>query len=333
MLPHGFKTGSPIAEYHLAEASHGFVWRILWSFGNLPPMNHPQKGEGFPGQRIVVLPRDVVTRAKRHPLLHALLPTDAGYFPKAAGHLRERLDGVDQAIFIYCTAGAGWCELAGGHRREIHRGDLLVVSPEVRHVYGAAEKDPWTIRWFHVTGEHTRPLLGELGVCTESPVLFLGEDPQLLALFEEVLDVLEHGYAPAQLLYASQTLTHLIGAMIWLRRENWRGEPDASQKVSQSVAYMKQHLRQPFRVSTLAALANLSPSHYAALFKAQTGYTPIDYLIRLRMHQACQLLDTTERSVKEIAAQLGYEDQLYFSRVFKSVNELSPSEYRLMHKG
>jgi AraC-like DNA-binding protein len=69
------------------------------------------------------------------------------------------------------------------------------------------------------------------------------------------------------------------------------------------------------------------------LFKEQTGYSPIDYFIRLRMHQACQLLDTSQLSVKRIAAALGYDDPLYFSRVFKGVNDISPTEYRLMRKG
>jgi transcriptional regulator GlxA family with amidase domain len=96
---------------------------------------------------------------------------------------------------------------------------------------------------------------------------------------------------------------------------------------------MKQHLEQPLHVPTLAALANLSPSHYTALFKQHTGYAPIDYLIRLRMHWACQLLDTTNLPVKNIAASLGYDDPFYFSRLFKAVNEASPTEYRLMHKG
>jgi AraC-like DNA-binding protein len=295
-------------------------------------MNRPEKGEGFPGQRIIVLPRRVVANALQAPLLRGVLPTDVGYFPKAAGHLRERNAGVDQAIFIYCTHGRGWCEL-GGRRHEIQAGELLVVPPEAPHAYGADENEPWTIPWVHAAGAHVSFYLSELGVSVDSPVLYLGDDPQLLALFEELMDVAESGYTPAHLLYASQTLAHLIGTMIWHRHQNWRGDPDPRQKIVKSISYMKQHLQKPLHVSTLAALTNLSPSHFTALFKRQTGYAPIDYFIRLRMHQACQLLDTTDLNIKAIAALLGYDDQFYFSRVFKSVNEASPTDYRLMHKG
>lgn len=247
------------------------------------------KGEGFPGQRIVVLPRTVVARARSHPLLRGLLPTDVGYFPKVVGHLRERQAGVDQAIFIYCAQGEGWCEI-DGRRHEVYPGDLLVLPPEVAHAYGADTRHPWTLHWFHATGGDIPHLLVELGVNAANPVLFLGQEPQLLALFEELLGTLERGYAPGELLYASQTLHHLVGAMIRHRRENWRGAPDPSQKVTQSIDYMKQHLGQPLRLAALAAMANLSPSHFSAVFKEQTGYAPIDYFIRLRMHHACQLL-------------------------------------------
>jgi AraC-like DNA-binding protein len=96
---------------------------------------------------------------------------------------------------------------------------------------------------------------------------------------------------------------------------------------------MKQHLNQTLKLDALSAVASLARSQYTALFKQQTGYAPIDYFIRLKMHRACQLLDTTQSSVKVIAASLGYEDPLYFSRVFRTVNETSPQAYRQKRKG
>jgi len=63
-------------------------------------MIKPQRSEGFSGQRIAVLPRRVVADALGYDLLRPLLPTDIGYFPKAAGHFMQRPAGIDQAIFI-----------------------------------------------------------------------------------------------------------------------------------------------------------------------------------------------------------------------------------------
>ncbi|HXR46717.1 MAG TPA: AraC family transcriptional regulator [Candidatus Limnocylindrales bacterium] len=108
------------------------------------------------------------------------------------------------------------------------------------------------------------------------------------------------------------------------------GESHVAQKVEQSISYMLQHLNQPLHVATLAAAVNVSPSHYSALFKRWMGCPPIDYFIHLRMQQACRLFDSTSLNVKEVAAALGYDDPFYFSRTFKAVNQVAPSEYRAM---
>jgi AraC-like DNA-binding protein/uncharacterized RmlC-like cupin family protein len=289
------------------------------------------KAEGFTGQRIVVLPRAVVSAALQQKLLCEVLPTDAGFYAKARGHFMERRAGVDQSILIYCLKGQGWCEI-GGTRHEIRAGDLLVIPSGVPHAYGADSRRPWTIYWAHVKGENHLLLLKELGITQDKPVLWLGEESGILALFEELLEVMEHGYAASRLLYASQILTHLLGLMIWVSHRSVRGNLNPTQKVAQSIAYMKQHLDQPIAAASFVSMVNLSESHYRALFKRQTGYTPTDYFIRLRVHKACQLLDTTKLTVKEIARLTGYQDALYFSRAFKSVMELSPIQYREQHK-
>lgn len=99
-------------------------------------------------------------------------------------------------------------------------------------------------------------------------------------------------------------------------------------KIEESIGYMMQHLDRPLRVSTLATEVNISLSHFFYLFKRHVGRTPIDFFIRLRLQRACRLLEETEMSVKAIAYTLGYDDPFYFSRVFKSFNRISPSQYR-----
>jgi len=103
-------------------------------------------------------------------------------------------------------------------------------------------------------------------------------------------------------------------------------------KIEESIGYMMRHLDRPLRVSTLAMEINISQSHFFYLFKRHVGRTPIDYFIRLRLGQACQLLEQTEMSVKAIAYTLGYDDPFYFSRIFKSFNHIAPSKYRLQKR-
>jgi transcriptional regulator GlxA family with amidase domain len=100
-------------------------------------------------------------------------------------------------------------------------------------------------------------------------------------------------------------------------------------KIELTVAYMAQHLDQPLQVASLARMAGTSPSHFFVLFKRWAGFSPIDYFIRLRMQKASRLLASTSMSVKEIAANLGYGDPLYFSRLFRSFCGVAPSGYRM----
>jgi AraC family transcriptional regulator of arabinose operon len=99
-------------------------------------------------------------------------------------------------------------------------------------------------------------------------------------------------------------------------------------RIARSIAFISLHLSEQITMKQLAERTGLSSSYFWALFKQKTGYAPIDFLIRLRMHQACQLLKSTDKPIHEIAAAMGYQDPLYFSRAFKSILGVPPTRYR-----
>jgi AraC-like DNA-binding protein len=290
-------------------------------------MTRREKQEGFPGERLVVVPRPVVVVAIKEPLLRPLLPTDAGYYPNARGHKCTRAKGCPETVFIYCARGGGWCEMAG-RRHEVSKDQLLVIPAGLPHVYGASKRDPWTIHWFHAVGENVPHYLEKLGVKAEKPVVRLGGNVQLFSLFEEVLRMLEHGSTLTHLTYAAHSLTHLMGVILRHKNEFWQGESNARERMVKSIEFMKEHLGEPLRVSSLAALVSLSCSHYTTLFRRVTGYAPLMYLNHLRMQQAVQLLNTTDLPIKAISDQLGFSEQFYFSRAFHKLHGHSPSEHR-----
>ena len=76
-----------------------------------PDPPHPPIRDGFPGQRMLVVPQPVVHRALAGRLVSDLLPTDIGYFPNAAWHDVSRDSGAGQMIIIYCVRGLGWAQL------------------------------------------------------------------------------------------------------------------------------------------------------------------------------------------------------------------------------
>lgn len=107
----------------------------------------------------------------------------------------------------------------------------------------------------------------------------------------------------------------------WTRRR-------AARRVELVINHMWQHFDKPLRVSTLSAVAGVSTSHLSTLFKSLTGRSPLQYFICLRIRRACELLRDPDLRVKQVAALLGYYDQFYFSRIFKLVTGVTPSEFR-----
>lgn len=268
--------------------------------------------------------RVLETMLQRKPLLRGLVATGAGYIPKATGQLLCRPAGSDHGTLIYCVKGRGWCELSG----EVHpvsAGELLVLAPGLPHTLSADARDPWTLHWVHAAGSRLPDYLRELG---SRPVLRVGEELQLTLLFHEVLKCLESGFTFEPLFQAAGALAHLLALILPCRHPRNPEAAEGFHKIGQCIEYMSAHLDQPLKVSALAALANLSPAHFAVLFREQTGSSPRDYLHLLRMHRACLWLARTQMALKEMADRLGYQDQFHFSRKFKAFTGRSPSEYR-----
>lgn len=99
--------------------------------------------------------------------------------------------------------------------------------------------------------------------------------------------------------------------------------------VSQAMWYMDTHYMSPISVASVAEALDCSPRHLSRLFqKSELGETPSDYLARLRMEKAGELLRDTRLTLQEIAVSVGYQDGYYFSRMFKKYAGVSPMEYR-----
>lgn len=105
--------------------------------------------------------------------------------------------------------------------------------------------------------------------------------------------------------------------------------PQTDWRVQQVIQILTAQLQATHYVKVLADRVNLGPDHLARLFKRETDYTPLQYLKHLRLARAGQLLLTTELRVKEIAAQVGYQDETRLMRDFKTTYGLTPTEYRL----
>lgn len=280
--------------------------------------------DGFPGQRLHVLPAPLVSEALTCKPTSRLLVTDAGYFPQAGQHGRARRAGAAQAIVIICVSGIGWCELAGAWHR-IRSGEVLIIPPYTPHLYHADAAQPWTIWWMHVMGNDLGDLLEAIGLDSQLPTGPLVDNARLVGLIERVVGALEPDETMSSLIKASAAAWDLLASLAAERDSRGAGD---NEPIRWAQDYLRQNLRTPIAVPTLARRAGLSPSHFSARFRASTGYSVIEYLKRLRMARARQLLITSDHSIAEIGSNVGYSDPFYFSRHFKNVNGVNPTQFR-----
>ena len=102
----------------------------------------------------------------------------------------------------------------------------------------------------------------------------------------------------------------------------------APYKLQRTLAYIHAHLAQTLSLPTLAAVAQMSPTHFAHLFKHATGLAPHQYVSQCRIEQAKRLLADTDLPLVEIGPQVGCSDQSHFTALFRRHVAMTPKTYR-----
>ncbi len=275
------------------------------------------------------MPDSVVQEGMKHALLKNLMPVSAGFFPHASGHHVERLQSLPELILIACTAGRGWVEI-GENRPLVVEPDSLALIPDgLPHAYGADIENPWSIHWVHLRGENLtafKDLFADQPAVLKLPAGVLGGME-----FTKVHERLEEDYTLSNLLSAAAHVRLILAECYRLQARGSLSQGDGP--VERTLDWMRKHIHQRCELPYLARMSGLSVARYASLFRQHTGYPPMDYFIRLKIQQACWLLDTTSLRISEIANAVGYEDSYYFSRLFRRIMGKSPRAYRAVMKG
>lgn len=282
--------------------------------------------EGFPGQRLRVVPRSIVRTALLAPITSQVLVTDCGYFPRAGSHGRVRPTGAGQTIVIICSQGRGWAEL-DGVRHTVEARQALIIPRRQPHSYGADDADPWTIWWLHLAGEGIPDLVAASRATVQRPVIDIPRFALSVSLINEAIDYLEHDDTRQSHLAAAGAAWHLMTSIAA------RPDKPGDDPVERAKERLSENLAEPLALTELARRVSMSTSHLIAVFKAATGYSPMAYRTLLRMQRARVLLDTSDKPIAVIAAEVGYDDAAYFSRRFTQLHEQSPRAYRNTGKG
>ena len=125
-----------------------------------------------------------------------------------------------------------------------------------------------------------------------------------------------------------QHLFHALQVMFSPESSTQATTDQYSLEVEQSIAYIKENYMHKISLASVAEHVGLSSGYLCRIFKDETGGSINTYINNLRMNKAKELLSDKNSYIKEVAVAVGFEDQLYFSRLFKRYSGLTPSEYR-----
>ncbi len=292
-----------------------------------------KKREGFLGQKMVVIPQNVRNAIRKNSIIQNMFITDIGYYPNAKFHYRKREKGTTEYILIYCVEGHGWIELKSD-RSELVPNSYCIIPRDTAHKYGAQETDPWSIYWIHFTGNSAKQFydkytLGKYSTFEGPQVVQIPFEERRIKYFNGIISLLESGYSRDIIEYVNISLWQLLASFVYNDFfSEIRHQSNETNIVDTAINFMKNNLDRSISVEELADHLNYSSSYLYSLFKEETGYSPIHYFNHLKIQKACQYLSFTKMSVKEISYELGFNDPFYFSRLFKKLMKLSPTDYK-----
>lgn len=286
----------------------------------------PKIKAGFLGQTMVVLDPDKKKKLVFNLFFRNLFPDAIGYFPNAKHHNRSRKNGVSEYILLYCLAGEGWIK-SNGKTIQLKPNTGYIIPKNTGHKYGSSLKEAWSIYWLHFEGDYAKTFYERFSASSDAAVN-IAFDESRITLLTEIIKLLESDFTDEKI-----ELTHfkLIAFLSSLSYSNTSNNA-ISDTISLSITFMKTHLSAILTIEVLANQACYSISRYSELFKQKTGYSPIQFFIRLKIQKSCEYLYFTNLNIKEICKEVGFEDPYYFSRMFKKQISVSPSEYRKTKK-
>jgi len=282
---------------------------------------------GFKGEKAIVTPYNVRYLQSINPICKQMFITNIGYYPHAKFHYRERPDGCNENILIYCEEGKGWIK----HNDVIHqlsRNQAFIIPAHEPHAYGAVHGAPWSIYWLHFSGENVFMFSSIIGQTIHAEESDKSRYEDRFQLFEEMFQNLEMGYSHENLEYVSFCLMHFLASLKYVNQFREIKKAKQTDVIQKSILFMKDNLENKITLDDIVRQANYSVSYFCTFFTQKTSYAPMEYYNQLKIQRASSYLQFSDMKIKEIAFRLGYYDPFHFSKAFSQEMGITPKEYR-----
>ncbi len=235
-------------------------------------------------------------------------------------------DPKNYHLLHFVLSGRGIFEF-GGNTYHLGKGDMFYIPPTQAAHYYPDKKEPWTYTWFGFDGPQAESYLEVCGLSAEHPIFTKIRDNSLNDPFHElVYNYNRAGYLDIRCLgYAYIIFAVMIDHCLDIAK---RTLTPKESHVKEAKEFVSNNFQFPITVQDIADSVNLTTNYLSNIFQETLGLSPKQYLTKFRMDKACMMLLDRKVKIKDVAAKVGYKNQLHFSGEFKKSLGLSPKHYQ-----
>lgn len=209
----------------------------------------------------------------------------------------------------------------------VSAGHMVLYKPEEIQKYIYYLEDNPEVFWIHFTGSDVKNILAYHGISLDEHVFYCGVLPDYKALFRKIIQELQlcrYGYED----YIASLFNDILLLVDRQQHEQKKTTGNVQEQIERAAAYFNENYNTKISIDDYAESLHISTNWFIHNFKQYAGMSPAQYILSLRMVNAQSLLERTTYNIKEISEIVGYENPLYFSRVFKKEIGKSPAQYR-----
>lgn len=235
----------------------------------------------------------------------------------------------DHYLIHYIISGEGYYTTKGT-THHLQAGDSFLVYPNTEVTYYADEKNPWEYAWVGFTGSDAAMILQATDFSKSSPII--NQTPDGPSIQDKILEIYDNrGNEYINAVEMTGGLYTLLA--IYMANATKKSDANTAQSyVQKAIEFITSNYSYPITVEDIASYVGLSRSHLFRSFETVLGQSPKEYLTEFRIKQACYLLEHTNLSITAIANSLGFDNGLYFSKIFHKEVGLSPKAWRSSKK-
>ncbi len=227
---------------------------------------------------------------------------------------------------VFISKGQGVFESALTKPVTVTEGTCFLLYPGVWHRYKPDPQSGWEEYWIGFKGYYPDKLMNTGFFKASAPFIQVGLNHELLSLLQKTLEKVRTSSAGYHQVIAGITL-QILGLLNVAIQEGHPVDLPGS-LISKAVFIMQETFDTAINIEELAQKLPMGYSTFRKAFKKNTGVSPNQYLLELRLKKAKDLLCSTNLSIKEIADQTGFDSISYFSKHFKKKNGISPKSFR-----